>query len=155
MLPHCVWVDLGAMAMNGYSAFQNSRIAGAWLSDCLMSYPRHLLGESNPSVEMQSVFCSSSRQDQMEFGNEKCANLPFEKKKNPKADNIKQIKEKETLGCSENTVQFLWNKILYHLGFSDDCLYLVIFTTFRSMCPPAVRCLSNARTYTELRTMSL
>ena len=34
-------------------------------------------------------------------------------------------------------------------------LFIVIFTTFRSICPPAFfRCLSNSGTYTELRTTS-
>ena len=50
-------VDLEAMAMEGYSAFpQSSSITGASPSDCLVSYPGHLLGESYPSVDMQSVY---------------------------------------------------------------------------------------------------
>ena len=35
---------------------QNSSITGAPLSDCLVSYPGHLLGESYPSAEMQLVY---------------------------------------------------------------------------------------------------
>ena len=35
---------------------QNSRITGASPSDCLVSYPRHLLKESYSSTEMQSVY---------------------------------------------------------------------------------------------------
>ena len=41
------------MAMKGYSAFPK---APALLSDCLMSYPRHSLRESNSYAEMQSVY---------------------------------------------------------------------------------------------------
>ena len=39
-------VDLGAMAIKGYSAFPK---------DCLVSYSGHLLGEYYPSAEMLSV----------------------------------------------------------------------------------------------------
>ena len=35
---------------------QSSKIAGASPSDCLMSYPGHLLRESHSSAEMQSVY---------------------------------------------------------------------------------------------------
>ena len=33
-------------------------------------------------------------------------------------------------------------------------IFVVIFTTFRPMCPPAFRCLSNSGAYTELRITS-
>ena len=33
-------------------------------------------------------------------------------------------------------------------------IFIVISTTFRSICPPAFRCLSNSGTFTELRTTS-
>ena len=40
-------------------------------------------------------------------------------------------------------------------GFRIIFNFIVISTTFRPMCPPAFfRCLSNSRTYTELRTTS-
>ena len=46
-------VDPGAMAIKGYFAFTS--ITGASPSDCLVSYPGHLLGESYSSAEMQSM----------------------------------------------------------------------------------------------------
>ena len=36
--------------------FQSSSITGASPSDCLMSYSGHLLGESYPSADVQSVY---------------------------------------------------------------------------------------------------
>ena len=33
-------------------------------------------------------------------------------------------------------------------------IFIVISTTFRPICPPAIRCLSNSGTFTELRTTS-
>ena len=36
---------------------------GSSPSDCLMSYPRHLLGESYPSAEMQSVYSTGHQVD--------------------------------------------------------------------------------------------
>ena len=53
MLPLRVRVDLGAMAVKGYSTFSK---AEASLSDSLMSYPRRLLGRSDLSAEMQLVY---------------------------------------------------------------------------------------------------
>ena len=45
MLPLRARVDLGAMAMKGYSAFPKAPgIAGTSPSDCLVSYPGHSLG---------------------------------------------------------------------------------------------------------------
>ena len=38
---------------------QNSSIIGTSLSDCLVSYPRHSLGKSYLSVEMQSVYSTA------------------------------------------------------------------------------------------------
>ena len=38
---------------------QSSSITGNTLSDCLVSYPVHLLGESYPSAEIQSVFSTA------------------------------------------------------------------------------------------------
>ena len=38
---------------------QSSSITEASLSDCLVSYPGYLLGESYPSAEMQSVYSTS------------------------------------------------------------------------------------------------
>ena len=43
-----VRMDLGAMAMKGYSP-----------TDCLASYPGHSLGESYFSTEMQSVYSTA------------------------------------------------------------------------------------------------
>ena len=53
-LPLWVRVDLGAMAMKGYSAFPE-----ASASDCLMSYPGHSLEESYPTAEMQLVYSTA------------------------------------------------------------------------------------------------
>ena len=39
---------------------QSSSITGASLSDCFVSYLRHALEESYPSVEMQSVYSTAS-----------------------------------------------------------------------------------------------
>ena len=64
MLPLRVRVDLGAMAMKGYSVFpQSPSITGTLHSDCLVSYPGHSLGGGfYPSAEVQSgVFYSPSR----------------------------------------------------------------------------------------------
>ena len=47
MLPLQTRVDLGAMAIKGYS-------------DCLVLYPGHSLGESYPSAEMQSVYSAAT-----------------------------------------------------------------------------------------------
>ena len=50
-------VNLGMMAMKGYSAFAKApTIIGASPSDCLMSYLGHSLEESYPSAEMQLVY---------------------------------------------------------------------------------------------------
>ena len=38
---------------------QSSSSTGASPSDCLVSYPGHSLGESYPSVEMQSVYSTA------------------------------------------------------------------------------------------------
>ena len=38
---------------------QNSNITGASPSDCLVSYPGHLLEESYPSAEMQSTYSTA------------------------------------------------------------------------------------------------
>ena len=38
---------------------QSSSITGASPSDCLMSYPGHLLNKSYPSAEMQSVYSAA------------------------------------------------------------------------------------------------
>ena len=38
---------------------QSSSITGASSSDCLVSYPGHLLGESYPSAEMQLVYSAT------------------------------------------------------------------------------------------------
>ena len=50
-------VDLGVMAMKGYSAF--SKATEASRSDCLVSYTGHSLGESYSSAEMQSVYSTA------------------------------------------------------------------------------------------------
>ena len=39
---------------------QHSNITGASPSDCFMSYPGHLLGESYPSAVMQLVYSAAS-----------------------------------------------------------------------------------------------
>ena len=58
MLPRRARVDLGAMAMKGYSLFP--RITGTSPSDCLVSYPGHaLVGGSYPSAEVQSVYSTA------------------------------------------------------------------------------------------------
>ena len=54
MLPLRARVDLGAMAMKGYSAFPK-----APASDCLVSYSGHSLGESYPCAEKQSVYSTA------------------------------------------------------------------------------------------------
>ena len=54
MLPLRDRVDLGAMAIKRYSAFP-----AASLSDCLVSYPGHSLGESYSSADMQSVYSTT------------------------------------------------------------------------------------------------
>ena len=61
MLPLQARVDLGAMAIKGYSAFpQNFSIAGTSPSDCLVSYPEHSLGVgSYPSAEKQLVYSTA------------------------------------------------------------------------------------------------
>ena len=52
---------------------QSSSITGASPSDCLVSYPGHLLEESYPSAEMQSVYCTAqadwaqNEQDLLDF----------------------------------------------------------------------------------------
>ena len=40
---------------------QSSSISGASPSDCLVSYPGHLLGNSYPSAKMQSVYSTAPR----------------------------------------------------------------------------------------------
>ena len=57
MLPLQARVDLGVMAMKGYYAFPKATaLLKPQPSNCLVSYPGHLLGESYPSAEMQSVY---------------------------------------------------------------------------------------------------
>ena len=51
LLPLRDRVNLGARAMKEYSAFPETSSP-----DCLMSYPRHPLGVSYPSTEMQSEY---------------------------------------------------------------------------------------------------
>ena len=55
MLPLQAREDLGVIAMKGYFAFPKGSP-----SDCLVSYPRHSLGESCPSAEIQSVYSTAS-----------------------------------------------------------------------------------------------
>ena len=60
MQPLQARVDQGAMAIKGYlRILQNSNIAGASPSDYSTSYPRHSLGESYPSAEMQLVYSAA------------------------------------------------------------------------------------------------
>ena len=59
VLPLQARVDLGVMAMTEYSIFPRATLIGASPSDSLMSYPRHLLAESYPSTEMQSVYSTA------------------------------------------------------------------------------------------------
>ena len=56
VLPLRARVDLGAMAIEGYSAFPK---AGTSPSDCLVSYPGHPLGGSYPFAEKQSVYSTA------------------------------------------------------------------------------------------------
>ena len=49
-------IDLGAMAMKGYSIYPRAPLTGASLSDCLVSYQDTHWRWSNASAEMQSVY---------------------------------------------------------------------------------------------------
>ena len=61
MLPLRAKVDLGVLAIKGYYTFlQSTSITGVSPSDCLVSYPGHLLEESYLSAEMQSVYFAVS-----------------------------------------------------------------------------------------------
>ena len=54
-------MDLGAMAIKSLLHIpQSFSITGASPSDCLVSYPGLLSGESYPSTEMQSVYSTAS-----------------------------------------------------------------------------------------------
>ena len=62
VLPHRVRVELGVMAIKGYSTLpQSSSITAASLSDCLMSYLEHWLagGGSYPAAGMQSAYSTA------------------------------------------------------------------------------------------------
>ena len=60
VLPLLVRVDLGAMAMKGYSDFpQRSRITGTSPLDFSVSYQGYALRESYTSAEMQSVYSAA------------------------------------------------------------------------------------------------
>ena len=53
-------MDLGAMAMKGYSTFpQSPSITGTSPLDCLVSYTGHSLGESYPSAEKQLLYSTA------------------------------------------------------------------------------------------------
>ena len=56
MLPLRARVDLGAIAMKGYSAFPKAQTSP---SDCFVSYLGHSLGGSYPSAEKQSVYSTA------------------------------------------------------------------------------------------------
>ena len=56
MLPLRASMDQGDMAMKGYSAFTEAPTSP---SDCLVSYPGHLLRKSYFSAEKQSVYSTS------------------------------------------------------------------------------------------------
>ena len=47
---------------------QGSSITGTLPSDCLVSYPRHLLGESYPSAEVHLVYSTDPFQLTRQFG---------------------------------------------------------------------------------------
>ena len=66
-LPLQTRVDLGMMAMKGYSTLSFS-ITGASPSDCLVSYPGDVFGESYPSAAMQSEYFTAPSD---------CANLEW------------------------------------------------------------------------------
>ena len=57
MLPLWVRVDNGNKEVLRIS--QSSNITGASPSDCLVLYPGHLLGESYPSIVIQSVYSTA------------------------------------------------------------------------------------------------
>ena len=60
MLPLWARVDLGVMAIKGVLCIsQRFSVTGASPSDCLVSYPKHSLGESYPSAEIQSVYSAA------------------------------------------------------------------------------------------------
>ena len=61
MLPLRVRVDLGALGSEGLLRIaQSSSITRAVSSDCLMSYPRHSLGEEGySSTDMKSVYSTA------------------------------------------------------------------------------------------------
>ena len=54
MLPLRAIVDLGAIAIKGYTAFPK-----APPSDCRVSYAGHSLGQSYPCAKMQSVYSTA------------------------------------------------------------------------------------------------
>ena len=60
VLPLWARVDLGEMAITGYSAVpRSSNITEASQSNCLVSYSGHSLMGSYPSVEKQSVYSTA------------------------------------------------------------------------------------------------
>ena len=60
MLPLQTRVNPGTMEIKGVLRIpQNSSITGASISDCLMSYPGHSLGESYFVAEKQSVYSTA------------------------------------------------------------------------------------------------
>ena len=60
MLPLRVRVDLGAMAVKGYTAFPETPELLVSSSDFSVSYPGHALGASYPTAEMKSVYSTAS-----------------------------------------------------------------------------------------------
>ena len=66
MLPLQSRVDVGAMAIKGYSAFPK-----APPSDCLMSYPEHSwdgVGASYPSAKKQSMYSWQCNEKRLKLG---------------------------------------------------------------------------------------
>ena len=53
-------MDLGVIAMKGVLCITQSSSITEASSDCLVSYPGHLLGESYLSAEMQSVYSAAA-----------------------------------------------------------------------------------------------
>ena len=59
MLPLRARVDLGAIAIKGYSTFPKYPASGTSPSDCFVSYPGQSLGGSYPSAEVLSVYSTA------------------------------------------------------------------------------------------------
>ena len=68
---------------------QRSSVSGTSPSDCLVSYPRHSLGGSYPSAEMQSGYSTAPASWARERERERERERGIEKQSNPKI-NVKE-----------------------------------------------------------------